>query len=61
MLSPSDADRALCALKYSTDATTRSMAEFIVQRYLVQIAQPILAVAQAQNIANSGGEGPKAP
>lgn len=52
MLTPADCDRAVCALKYSQNPATRTMADFILQQYFAQLAQPILAVQAAQQIAN---------
>lgn len=57
MLAPNDADRALCALKYSQNQTTRQLAEVVVQQYLLHLIERLNAVRQAQQIANSADSG----
>lgn len=55
MLRANDADRALCALKYSQNEKVRNAADTLVMLYLADLLQGELAVRRAEQIARGEG------
>lgn len=51
MLKSNDADRALCALKYSQNDKVRAAADTVLMLYLADLLQGEMAVRRAEQIA----------